>query len=262
MTIDNILLEMEGFFHSLHTVIEKPEYIKISNRNVFRYKSKTVNIAMIQLMARIISGLNSANLLIKNGLIQESNVLYRTLDEFQENITFLSKALLDDNITELHQRFLDNFFEEEFDNVDNAFHSTQKRDLIPRDKIRAFIANIDENPVNPSDTQKTLETVDKFYSGFVHGTSTHIIDMYSDNPSKYSVCGLSEESPSVIVAQRDFEEYLYRSIFSMLTIALSFGETAIYEKIASLRYEFERQTGKDDYECPVKAMNKMKRKGK
>lgn len=262
MTINSILSEMEEHFHSLHTVIEKPEYIKISNRNVFRYKNKTVNISMIQLMARIISGLSSANLLIENGLTQECNVLYRTLDEFQENITFLSKALLDNNITPLHQKYLDNFFEEEFDNVDSAFHSTQKRDLIPRDKIRAFIANIDENPVNPSDTQKNLETIDKFYSGFVHGTSTHIMDMYSDNPSKYLVRGLSEESPSVTVAQRDFEEYLYRSIFSMLTIALSFNETEVYEKISSLRYEFESQTGRDDYECPVKAMNKMKRKGK
>lgn len=253
---------MEEHFHSLHTVTEKPEYVKISDRNVFRYKNKTVNIAMLQLMARIISGLNAANLLIENGLTQECNVLYRTLDEFQENITFLSKALLDDNITALHQRFLDNFFEEEFDNADSAFHSTQKRDLIPRDKIRAFIANINENPVNPSDTQKNYETIDKFYSGFVHGTSTHIIDMYSDNPSKYAVSGLPEESPSVTVAQRDFEEYLYRSIFSILTIALSFNETAIYDKIVSLRYEFESNTCRNDYECPVKAMNKMKRKGK
>lgn len=262
MTIDSILSEMEEHFRSLHTVIEKPEYIKISNRNVFRYTNKTVNIAMIQLMARIISGLNSANLLIGHGLVQECNVLYRTLDEFQENITFLSKALLDNNITPLHQKYLDNFFEEEFDNVDSAFHSTQKRDLIPRDKIRAFIASMDENPVNRSDAQKNLETIDKFYSGFVHGTSTHIIDMYSDNPSKYSVRGLSEEAPSVAIAQRDFEEYLYQSIFSMLTIALSFSETEIYEKILSLRYDFESKTARDDYECPVKAMNKMKRKGK
>lgn len=262
MTIDNILLEMEGYFHSLHTVIEKPEYIKISDRNVFRYKNKTVNIAMIQLMARILSGLKSANLLIENGLIQECNVLYRTLDEFQENIIFLSKALIDNDVTPLHQRYLDNFFEEEFDNVDSAFHSTQKRDLIPRDKIRAFIANMDENQVNRSDAQKNLETIDKFYSGFVHGTSIHIIDMYSDNPSKYSVSGLSEESPSVTVAQRDFEEYLYRSIFSMLTIALSFNETEIYNRILSLRYNFESKTGRDYYEFPVKAMNKMKRKGK
>jgi hypothetical protein len=38
----------------------------------------------------------------------------------------------------------------------------------------------------------------------------------------------------------------------------TFDETEIYEKIASLRYEFERTTGRYDYECPVKAMNKMK----
>lgn len=49
MTKDSILSEMEEHFHSLHTVIEKPEYIKISDRNVFRYKNQTVNIAILRM---------------------------------------------------------------------------------------------------------------------------------------------------------------------------------------------------------------------
>ena len=82
----NVLNELEKCFNILHESIDKPKYTKVSNRSVFRYENKTAEVAMIQFMARIISGLYSSKLLIKNGLIQECNLIYRTLDEFEQNI--------------------------------------------------------------------------------------------------------------------------------------------------------------------------------
>jgi hypothetical protein len=252
------LLEMEKNFTLLHSTIEKPEYIDLGGRKVFRYKNKSVNITMIQYMARVISGLSSAKLLIENTFIQECNTLYRTIDEFNQNISFLGFSLIDNEITTLQQTFLDNFFQEEFDNPENAFLSTQKRGMVSRDKIRAFISQRNENPVNPSDAQKNYETIDKFYSGFIHGTSVSIIDMYSANPSTYHVNGLSSEAPSVQLAKRYFEDRLYESILSLSFIALAFKENDIFDNIQKLRFDFEKQTNRDVYEDPNIGIKNMK----
>jgi len=254
------LSEMKKKFNLLHSTIEKPEYIDLGGRKVFRYKNKSANIAMIQYMARVISGLYSAKLLIENTFIQECNTLYRTIDEFNQNILFLSFSLIDNETIKLQQTFLDNFFQEEFDNPENAFLSTQKRGMVPRNKIRAYISQRSENSVNPSDTQKNSETIDKFYSGFIHGTSVSIIDMYSDNPSQYHLNGVSNEAPSVNLAKQYFEDRLYESILSLLFIALSFKENDIFEDIQSLRFRFEKQTSRDIYEDPNIGIKRMKLK--
>ena len=259
MTLYEITLsKLERNFKLLHVKTEKPEYIELGNRKVFRYKNKSVNIASIQYMARIISGLYSTKLLIENTFIQECNTLYRTIDEFNQNILFLGFSLIDDEITTLQQTFLDNFFQEEFDNPENAFLSTQKRGMVSRDKIRAFISQRKENSVNASDTQQNYVTIDKFYSGFIHGTSVSIIDMYSANPSQYHLNGLSNEAPSVDLAKRYFEDRLYESILSLSFISFALKENDIYKNIKSLRFEFERQTGRDIYEDPNIGIKKMK----
>ena len=56
----------------------------------------------------------------------------------QEDITFLSFSVIFKNTTPLHHAYLDAFFEEEFD-ADSALASTQKRPMIPRKKIHAYI---------------------------------------------------------------------------------------------------------------------------
>jgi len=263
MTLYEITLsEMEKNFNLLHSTIEQPEYIELGGRKVFRYKNKLINIAMIQYMARVISGLYTTKLLIENTFIQECNSLYRTLDEFNQNIPFLGFSLIDNEITTLQQTFLDNFFQEEFDNPKNAFQSTQKRGMVSRDKIRAFISQRKENPVNASDTQQNYVTIDKFYSGFIHGTSVSIIDMYSANPSQYHLNGLSSEAPSINLAKQYFEDRLYESILSLSFISFAFKENDIFGNIQNLRFEFEKQTGRDVYEDPNIGIKKMKLKNK
>jgi hypothetical protein len=258
----NTLERLEENFNLLHSKIEEPEYSELGNGKVFRYKNKSANIAIIQYMARVISGLYSTKLLIKHTFIQECNTLFRTIDEFNQNILFLSFSLIDNEITILQQTFLDNFFQEEFDNPENAFLSTQKRVMVSRDKIRAYISQRNENPVNPSDTQQNDATIVKLYSGFIHGTSVSIIDMYSANPSQYHLNGLSNEAPSIDLAKRDFEDRLYESILSLSFISFAFEENDIFENIQSLRVEFENQTDRDIYEDPTIGIKKMKLKNK
>ena len=96
----------------------------------------------------MVSTLHAAWLLQNHGSVQEQGALQRILDEIQEDILFLAFGVVFDDLTPLHQRYLDAFFEEEFDAVD-AIESSQKRDTVPRKKYaRTMRARQAQIPVN------------------------------------------------------------------------------------------------------------------
>src|SRR2546425_6291752 len=111
------------------------------------------------------------------------------LDEFQEDVTFLSSVISND-ITDLHRTYLEAFYEEEFDKPNDAVGSTQKRSMVSRQKVRAYIARIERSGLDASRAVEVTRTISKAYSGYVHGASPHIMEMYGGNPPRYHVAGL------------------------------------------------------------------------
>ncbi len=71
------------------------------------------------------------------------------LDEFREDIVFLSLGVIRAEMTELHQQYLDAFYEEEFDNKD-PLKATQRRPMIPRKRVRAYLARVEGTEVDQS----------------------------------------------------------------------------------------------------------------
>lgn len=59
---------------------------------VFRFKEKTIQHAIVQKLARVVSGLHAARLLLENGLLQEQGAVLRMIDEFPEDIMFLAST--------------------------------------------------------------------------------------------------------------------------------------------------------------------------
>src|SRR5687767_14604213 len=74
---------------------------------VLRYRERTIEQALIQKLARQVSGLHAIDALLLKGLAQEQAVIQRTLDEIGEDIHFLVLAVASGEITPLHQRYLD-----------------------------------------------------------------------------------------------------------------------------------------------------------
>src|SRR4029077_12502617 len=136
-------------FRALEKQVPPPRSMPFKDGFVYRYAEQTAQQALIQKLARLVSGLHAARLLLDQGFVQEEAVLARTLDDFQEDILFLTPGLTVDKLSDLHQRYLSVFYEEEFDKPD-AVSSTQKRPMIPRKKIRAYVAQIQGVTDNPS----------------------------------------------------------------------------------------------------------------
>jgi len=182
------------------------------------------------------------------------------MDEFTEDIAFLCIAIRSGKQTELHAKYIDEFFQEEFDNPNNMLDSSQKRHRVPRKKIQAAIAAMTENQVNPSDSQALHETITKMMSGYVHGASEHILDMYGGDPPRYHLEGL-RGTPRETAAHRYCWSYFYRSFLSVVEIANAFGEHDLVKQLYQFRDQFEKQWDRTEWPDADASVRALRERG-
>ena len=222
----------------------KPVLVKKAFGIAFRYKEKDIYQAIILKLARAQSAVRAAYVLLKNGFLIEQAILHRAIDETNEDIIFLAYAVTNDTITDLHKRFLDAFWEEEIDESGNMIDSKQKRPMIPRKKIRAYIANIEKAILDPSRGIELSRTLSKTYSGFVHGASPHIMDMYGGNPPHFHTKGLLG-TPRMQEYADDLWNYMYRTFLSHIVVAKVLGSEKHVEILTKYKLMFEKNAGQN-----------------
>src|ERR1700692_2370633 len=66
---------------------------------VFRYEEQTIQQAIIQKLARLLSGLHAVEALLECGLFQEQGMVQRAVAEIDEDAWFLSIAVIREDIT-------------------------------------------------------------------------------------------------------------------------------------------------------------------
>ena len=230
---------MESTLNDLVTRVPPPQRVPVLHTFTFRYVEKTIEQAIVQKLARIISSLHAARILLENGFLQEQGAMHRMLDEFIEDAIFLAFAVIGNDLTDLHHSYLEAFYEEEFDKPEDPVASTQKRPMIKRDKIRAHIARIEGIGLDPSRCVDVTRTISKGYSGYVHGASPHIMEMYGGNPPRFHVSGM-RETPRYKPHQRDLWNYFYRGICAFSLAANAFGAADLSSNIRLYLDDFEK----------------------
>lgn len=238
-------LEMMGqSFNDLSQKVGKPEIQPMGDGYVYRYKEKSIYQAIVQKLTRVVTGLQAIRLLNKAGFLQEQAALQRTLGEFEEDIAFLCFSIIFNDFTDLHREYLSAFYEEEFDNPENAIESSQKRPMIKRERIRAFISKDRGTGYAQSSTIRVARTISKTYSGYVHGASPQLMELYFGSPSRFQLWGGTNSS-----FQEDHTEdilnYYYRSIFSFAFAAKAFGEELLFDSIRHFAGEFAVASGRE-----------------
>ena len=233
---------MDATVHELARRVPAPKPVPFKDSFVFRHIEKTLHQALVQKLARYVSSLRAARLLLTAGFLQEQAALQRMLDEIQEDITFLSFSVVFDDTTPLHNAYLEAFFEEEFDS-DNAMESTQRRPMISRQKIRAYIARIGGKASDPSTGLEAARTVSKAYSGYVHAASPQIMDMYGGDPPRFHTSGM-KGTPRESEHHDDLWNYFYRGILAFAFAAKAFGDDDMFAKISRFAEQFSKSEGK------------------
>jgi len=253
---------LEECFRTLEAPVPPPESVKQGEHLVLRYREEhhCLELVIVQKLARYISGLNASLLLLESGFTQELGAIFRTLDEFQEDIVFLALPIVGGiEISETHNKYLDHFFQEEFDKPGNPILSTQKRDGIPRKKIWAAIANSGKTGVNSHDQRELSRTISQAYSGYVHGASCHICEMIGGQPLQYFLSGMAG-TPRQAEFAYNYWDYAYRGLVSVVLAAKALGEADVVDRAYKFIDYFEKTTGDTGSGDPEKLMKKVKRK--
>lgn len=232
------LVVLEQAFRQLETNVPSPIRKRWRDGFVFRYAEQTIHQAVIQKLARTISGLHAVEALLERGLFQEQGMVQRVVDEIEEDVWFLSLAIINNDITERHKQYLAYFYAEEFGDPADIVESHVSRGMVSRDKIRAYVYQ--HSGDGAARGNKIGRILTKAYSGFVHAASPHIMDMCFGHAPQFDLSGECKT-----LRRREFERdamnYFYRGILSMAVAAKAFGQERLFESVRSegVRLEIE-----------------------
>lgn len=232
------LTVMENSFERLEKQVQPPQIVKWLDSFVLRHMEQTIHQALIQKLARNISGLHAIDVLLSGGFLQEQGVLHRTLDEIREDIFFLAAALTNDKVTDLHRDYLAAFFAEEFDQ-ENQDARPNRPNNVPRKKIRAYVTRILSTDPNPSKLADMDEKIASAYSGFVHASSPQIMDMCVGVTPKFHISGMLGTS-RMASSIRDAWNYYYRGLCSTTIVAKAFGDKSLVDALIAYLDKFEK----------------------
>lgn len=235
------LSSMERAFARVEVMVPRPKAVRLGSGFVFRYIERTTHQAIVLKLAAVISRLRASTVLLKAGYVNEQAVMHRLIDELNEDVIFLVLAETNDVVTPLHKRFLESFFAEEFDDPADIVGSRRDRHIVPRRKIRAYIARMTAATEDPHREIETAETIGKMYSGFVHGAAPFILDLYGGRPAKFHLSGMLD-TPRIEEHVSDSWNYYYRSLLSFVGAAKAFGDAELLEFVKASIAEFERRS--------------------
>ena len=163
----------------------------------FRFTKKDSQSAIVLKLVQFTSNLRAGRLLIDHGFAYEWSVLKRLLNETVEDIGFLLAENQDDNQGDLHERFLDAFYEGDLDNKGDL--KSESVNNVKRSEIRKFLIEyyedvdvevLGEGIPPPEEVMRGLY---RLGSGYIHGRAVHIMSLYDEGRNRFHTNGWNNE---------------------------------------------------------------------
>lgn len=243
---------------SIGNALPKPVITDISGQKQYRYDQHTLYHVAFLKGVRIASGLNACMCLIRGGFAQEVMAIVRTLDDFNDEMTFILENVESGSPSKQQEKFLKDFFQEEFLNPNNPLLNKERRDTVSKKNIWASVARQTGSYANPSDLQKMSQVTNDALSGYVHGSYPHIMEMFGGSPSHFHVNGMSG-TPRIPMCIQQVEIYTHRSIMTFDILARNLGLAPLSKFLLETRDYFEKETGytqPDDLNKVIRTLKK------
>ena len=113
-----------------------------------------------------------------------------------------------------------------------------------RAEIKNAWTQFEKEALDPDRTIKLYKTITKVHSGFVHGASPQIMDMYGGNPPHFHTKGMLG-TPRIDEHTDALWHYMYRTLLSHLFVAIALGAEEHVEILTEHKLKFEKDAGKD-----------------
>ncbi len=237
VVFEQALLEMEDLFSVLVDLVPAPVKVPRAGGFVFRYEDQTIQQAIVQRIARSTSTLRVAANLVDAGYLQETGTLQRALDDFAEDITFLSLAVIAGDVGAVQQKYLDHFYAEVIPDPLNPMSALDKRP--PRVQRREICDEIarqmnELTGMESAAASDLARAVSSLYCSFVHGGSPQIMEMYGGVEPHYSLRGIPD-SPLKAGHVLDLQNQFFRTALAYAWAARALGADGLDDRLVKLR---------------------------
>lgn len=173
--------------------------------------------------------------------LQDLGAIQRVLDELHEDICFLTYALIEDDVTDDHRRYLTWFFQEESSDGREGLIGKKRRTL-PRRKIQAYLLRYVTSAENRQRAALVSTTLSAVYSGFVHGAAPNILESYYGTPPVFHTSG---QFGSPFFDDHDLWNQVFRGWLNVIFSSGAFGDDEILEDARSGLSDFRQMTGRE-----------------
>ena len=234
---EHALAEMEDLFEVLAGCVPPPAGVERGPSIAYRYAEQSAQQAIVQRLARSISSLRAAVMLVDLGYLQETATLQRAVDDFAEDIQFLSLGLMLDDDSALQQKYLDHFYAEVIPDPSNPWSALDKRpSRVQRREIRQEIARCERKLIGehaPS-AANSARAVSSLYSSYVHGGSPSTMEMYGGLSPHFTLRGIPD-SPLKDSHVADLVNQFYRTALAFGWAAKVLGAQGIDGRLQALQ---------------------------
>ncbi|WP_139217626.1 hypothetical protein [Phyllobacterium sp. CL33Tsu] len=220
--------------------LPKPAIVQTVGGAHYRYREELVGQALFLKSVRILSALLAGRTLLEAGLFLDAGASMRILDEVESDILFLAGPIIFRTAPEKgHEQYLKEFFQEEFDHPD-PLKATQKRHRVGRRDIRAYVARAYQAGMGVSDIISVTETIERIFSGYVHGAAVHTLDTYD---GRHFRVPMVRGDRSLEALRDQFSQYTSRALTALATAAKAIGDEDLFSNLYRLNHELYDEYG-------------------
>ena len=160
--------------------------------------------------------------LTKDGLFEDAGAICRIIIECRHDIDFVMEGLKKHPFPTDKQEVVDNFFNEETRTPEEMLGTMKKSSTTPRRKIYAAVGRL-LTPDNPDRPQRIAKVFEEMFSGYVHASYPHIMEMYEGTRKEFRMSGVQMRIPTWI---NQVALIIHRSLnqFAILAKALDLND--------------------------------------
>jgi hypothetical protein len=200
--------------------IDQPKFDGTSRR--FLYEEPNPVIFLVLKMARIVTAFYATLELTKQGLFEDAGAICRIIIECCHDIDFVMEGLIEDPFPANKQEVLDNFFNKEIQTTEEMMGIMKKLPTIPRKKIYPAVGRL-LSPGDPDRVQRISKVLEETFSGYVHASYPHIMEMYEGIRKEFRMSGVQMRIP-MFIKQVALNIHTSLNQFAILAKALNLTE--------------------------------------